>query len=95
MATDPNDIRLSEEDKELLGKVADKNGKPWHAVFWDAITKYAQANSWQEEPWLDTEYMESCAAEVHTHVSLERMRQILSKVSGSLAEDIIADRADR
>jgi hypothetical protein len=28
-------------------------------------------------------------------VSLERMRQILSKVSGSLAADIIADREDR
>jgi hypothetical protein len=94
MATDPNDICLSEEDKELLVKVADKNGKPWRSVFWDAITKYAQASSRQEEPWLDTEYMDSCAAEVHAHVSLERMRQILSKVSGSLAEDVIADRTD-
>ena len=49
----------------------------------------------QEESWLDTAYMDSCAAEVHKHVSLDRMREILSKVPGSMADDIIEDRSDR
>jgi predicted DNA-binding antitoxin AbrB/MazE fold protein len=48
-----------------------------------------------EEDWLDTEFMESCAAEVQEHVPLERIHQILSTISGSLAEDIIAERDDR
>lgn len=97
MATDPNDIRLNEEDKELLAKVADTNGKPWHDVFLDAMTKYAQAGVKEEEYDLDTEFLALCAEEIRGEkpVSLERVHEILSKVPESLAEEIIADREDR
>ncbi len=95
MATDPNDIRLSPEQKQRLALVANKNGKQWQDVLDDALTHVEQVGSRNAESWLDTEYMDSCAAEVHKHVSFERMRQILSKVSGSLADDVIADRGDR
>ena len=39
--------------------------------------------------------MENYTAEVQEHVPLERIHQILSTISGSLAEDIIAERDDR
>ncbi len=45
-----------------------------------------------EEDWLDTEYMDRCAAEVQEHVSLETVRHILSKIPESLAEEINAER---
>jgi predicted DNA-binding antitoxin AbrB/MazE fold protein len=45
-----------------------------------------------EEDWLDTEFMDSCAAEVRGHVSLEAVHQILAKIPDSLAEAIIAER---
>lgn len=48
-----------------------------------------------EEDWLDTEFMDSCAAEVREHVSLEAVHQILSKIPDSLAEVIIAERDGR
>ena len=48
---------------------------------------------------IDHEYMARCAAEVakskEPPVSLERCREMLSKVSGSLSDDIIADRRGR
>ena len=47
-----------------------------------------------EEDWLDTEFMDSCAAEVREHVSLETVHQILAKIPDSLAEAIIAERND-
>ena len=50
-----------------------------------------------EEDWHDTEFMARCAEEVcgKTPVSLERVHEILSKVHGSMAEDIIEDRGER
>jgi predicted DNA-binding antitoxin AbrB/MazE fold protein len=48
-----------------------------------------------EEDWLDTEFMDSCAAEVREHVSLETVHQILAKIPDSLAEVIIAERDGR
>ena len=47
-----------------------------------------------EEDWLDTEFMDSCEAEVREHVSLETVHQILAKIPDSLAEAIIAERND-
>jgi predicted DNA-binding antitoxin AbrB/MazE fold protein len=48
-----------------------------------------------EEDWLDTEYMDSCAEEVQEHVSLETVRNILSKIPESLAEEIRSERDAR
>jgi predicted DNA-binding antitoxin AbrB/MazE fold protein len=45
-----------------------------------------------EEDWLDTEFMDSCAAEMKERVGLEEVRRILSKVPDSLAEAIVAER---
>lgn len=48
-----------------------------------------------EEDWLDTEFMDSRAAEVREQVSLETVHQVLAKISDSLAETIIAERDGR
>ncbi len=48
-----------------------------------------------EEDWLDTEFMESCAAEVREQVSLETVQQILAKIPDSLADIIVTERDGR
>jgi predicted DNA-binding antitoxin AbrB/MazE fold protein len=48
-----------------------------------------------EEDWLDTEFMDSCAAEVREHVSLETVQQILAKIPDSLADSIVTERDGR
>lgn len=45
-----------------------------------------------EEDWLDTEFMDSCAEEIREHVSLETVHKILSKIPGSLSDDLCAER---
>ncbi len=42
MATNLNEIRLDEEDKASLARIADKNGKSWRDVFREAIATYEQ-----------------------------------------------------
>lgn len=96
MATNPSDIQLNEAEKQLLATVADRSGKPWSEVFQDALAKYVEGGS-DGEVDLMAEYQDlfpDCEAE-QKPVSLEQMRQLLSRVSGSLAADISADREDR
>jgi hypothetical protein len=95
--TDANDIRLIPEQQQRLAKVADQNGQSWQAAFDDALTQLERKSRTDEEHDLDTEFLELCVEEIRGRkpVSLARMREILSKVSGSMAQDIIADREDR
>ncbi|MGE0683787.1 MAG: hypothetical protein AB7P69_23160 [Candidatus Binatia bacterium] len=97
MATNPNEIRLNKEERERLASVADKNGKPWRDVFRDAIATYEQSTVPADEVDIDEEIRAvfGMNPEDLEPVSLEEMRQILAKCSGSLAADIIADREDR
>lgn len=97
MATNPNDIRLSEEDKALLAKAADTNGKPWHDVFRDALAQYTLSRTTDKHYDLDTEFLDWCAQELAGKeiISHAEARRILAKVSESLAAEIIADREDR
>lgn len=48
-----------------------------------------------DEFLLDVEYMENCGKEADPSVTLESVRQILAKIPGSLADDIIAEREER
>lgn len=47
------------------------------------------------EEWLDEECMRECALEADDNVSLDEVRRALSKIPGSLAADVIAEREDR
>jgi hypothetical protein len=96
MATNPNEIRLSKEERERLARVADKNGKPWHEAFREALAQYEQGLP-GEEVDIDEEIRAVLGIEPEDlePVSVEEMRQILAKCSGSLAADIIAEREDR
>jgi hypothetical protein len=48
------------------------------------------------EDFIDHEFVEYCARQSEEDVpTIEEVREILSKIPGSLAEDIIADREDR
>ncbi len=98
MAIDPKDIRLSLEQKQRLAEVADKNGKQWQDVWDDALERYAQASADTEEnEGLDTEYIHWCAEQLQGKklVDLEEVRQALSTIKGSLADEIIAERDER
>ena len=94
MDINPHDIQLSEAQQRRLAKVAEQNGTSWQEVLDDTLTRLECPD---DEMALAEEYRELFP----THelgqqpVSLEWMRHILSKCSGSLAEDIVADREDR
>lgn len=45
-----------------------------------------------DEDWLDTEYMRLCDTEADETVSLDAVRQALSKISGSMTSAFIAER---
>ena len=96
MATNPNEIRLSKEERERLASIADKNGKPWREAFREALSKYERGIP-DDEVDIDEEIRAVFGIEPEElrPVSLERVREILSKVPGSMADDIIADRGDR
>lgn len=47
------------------------------------------------EDWLDAEYLQACSAEADESVSLEAVRQALSKIPGSLTDDFVAERDER
>ncbi|HXG22349.1 MAG TPA: hypothetical protein VNN62_25175 [Methylomirabilota bacterium] len=93
MATNPDDIRLSEEQKRLIAERADRSGQPWQAILQEALA----SESAKDDEGLDTEFMDWCAEQVGGKdvISLEEARRILAKCSGSFAQDIIADREDR
>lgn len=96
MATNPNEIRLSKEERERLANIADKNGKPWREAFHEALSKYERGIP-DDEVDIDEEIRAVLGIEPEElkPVSLERVREILSQVPGSMADDIIADRGDR
>jgi hypothetical protein len=93
MATNPEDIRLSEEQKRLIAERADRNGQSWQTVLQEALA----LESAKDDEGLDTEFMDWCAEQGRGKdvISLEEARRILAKCSGSLAQNIIADREDR
>ncbi|MBI4490358.1 MAG: antitoxin family protein [Deltaproteobacteria bacterium] len=47
-----------------------------------------------EEEWLDTDCLQFCASEADESVSLEAVREALSKIPGSLTADFIAEREE-
>jgi hypothetical protein len=60
MATNPDDIRLSEEQKRLIAERADRNGQPWQTILQAALTP----DSVKDDEGLDTEFMDWCADHV-------------------------------
>lgn len=52
-------------------------------------------NDVKDESWLDVEYMAACDKEADQNITLESVRQILAKISGSISDDIIAERDER
>ena len=48
-----------------------------------------------DETWLDTESLQLCAQDADESISLESVRRALSKITGSLAADFAAERAER
>ena len=48
-----------------------------------------------EESWLDIECMQLCAHDADEGITLEAVRQALSKISGPLTADFIEERAHR
>ena len=40
MSTDPSQVQLSPEQQRILAEMADRSGKPWPAVFDEALVQY-------------------------------------------------------
>ena len=93
MTVKPEDIQLSLEQKRSIAEQANRNGKPWQSVLQEAF----DSNRGTDHEGLDSEFMDWCAEQVRGKeiISLDEAHSILSKCSGSLAQDIIDDRTDR
>ncbi len=48
-----------------------------------------------ESDLLDTEFIEACAREADSSVSLEEVRSALANISGTMTEDFVAERDER
>lgn len=48
-----------------------------------------------EDDWLDAECLQQCAGEADERISLESVRQALSKIRSPLTADFVQERADR
>jgi predicted DNA-binding antitoxin AbrB/MazE fold protein len=58
----------------------------------DLVLTPAAHVSPNSEPWLDTECLELYAGDADDSITLEAVRQALSKIPGSLTADFIAER---
>ncbi len=113
MATNPEDIRLTDDYRRRLARVADRNGTSWQALLDKAVTHIEQTPTNGEKhasaklpPGFDedTEYLALCMEELQEmeaeqggakKPTIEDAWRILSKVPGSMVEDINEDRGDR
>ena len=93
MTVKPEDIRLSPRQKRLVAEQANSNGKPWQSILQEAL----DSSGVTDREGLDSEFMDWCTEQVRGKkmISLDEAHRILSKCSGSLAQDIIDDRSGR
>lgn len=57
-----------------------------------SIVMHDDVTSPADEDWLDTECMRLCDTEADETVNLDAVRQALSKITGSMTSDFIAER---
>ena len=87
------DIQLSPGQQCLIAEQANRNGKPWQSILQEALDSSGVTDREGE----DSAFMDWCAEQVRGKdiISLDEAQSILSRCSGSLAQDIIDDRSDR
>ena len=113
MATNPGEIRLTDDYRKRLAKVADQKGTTWQTLLAQFVTQIEQTKPTGEQhtsdplpPGFDedTEYLALCLAELREmeaaqggvkKPTIEDAWRILSKVPGSMVDDINEDRGDR
>ncbi len=99
MATNPEDIRLTDDYRRRLAKVADQQGTSWQVLLDEAVKHIEQAQTNSNEVDLvdiAAEYRELFGHEIEEKpVGRDRIEQIAAKCSGSFSQDIIDDRKDR
>lgn len=61
----------------------------------ERISSAHQPNGVSVESLLDWDYITECAAEANPSVTLEEVRQALSKIPGSMTDDFRAERDER
>jgi predicted DNA-binding protein len=99
MATNPEDIRLTDDYRQRLAKLADQQGTTWQTLLDEAVEHIEQTQRKSDEIELvdiAAEYRELFGHAIEEKpVSRERIEQIAAKCSGSFSQDIIDDREDR
>jgi hypothetical protein len=88
-------------EQQMQGK-AKASGQQLEEFALDALRKAVETpspalspNGAEDDSWLDVEYMTACGKEADPSITLESVRQALAKISGSLADDVIAERDER
>ena len=85
-------VSIDAEHREKVVRTARENGKSETQVVHEAIDAYVLGNG---EDWLDTSYHARAARDGDPSITIDHVRQGLSSISGSVAEQIIRDRSER
>lgn len=90
-------ITLPAELEMKVAEAAGRNGKQPLDYIIDALNHAVQPNNGAKESleyWLDWDCIRDAEAEADPTVTLEDVRQALSKIPGSMAEAVIAEREE-
>jgi len=95
-------ITIPAELEPLILRRATASGQKLEEFAINALRKAVEmplpipsANGTEDDSLLDLEYMKACGKEADPSITLQSVRQILAKIPGSLADDIIAERDER
>jgi len=67
----------------------------WIAAHLPGITSSNEASLKSDDDWIDHDFLKTYASEADDSISLEVVRQAMSKIPGRLADDIRAERDER
>ena len=85
-------VHLPDAVEKRLRAKAQAQGQPVEALAASLLTSVADSELVLSEDWLDKDYHAECEADLSPEVSLEEVRRILAKISGSMTADFIAER---
>jgi predicted transcriptional regulator len=91
-------ITLPAELETKVTEAAARNGRQPLDYVMEALNNAVQANNGTKdklEDWLDWDCIREAKAEADPNVTLEEVRKALSKIPGSMAEAINAEREER
>ena len=93
MSAEMTTIQVDRDTAEILRALKVKAEA--QGVTLDTLLRPLTENGSADEALLDLEYMNACLAEADPTVTLDAVREALSKIPGSMTPDFVAERDER